>query len=320
MFEEVKPTILLILLLATGFAFAQDTLPVTAVMQHIPDRKPNPTRVFLAASGSVAGYGFSLAELSHAWYKNYPQTSFHFFNDNNDWLQVDKAGHVFGTYTVGRMSREVWRWAGLGRKKQIWIGGLSGAAFMTVIEVLDGYSSNWGFSLGDMAANLGGSGLLIAQELAWNEQRVHLKFSFHKNTYADPVLSQRANNLFGRRGWEHVLKDYNGQTYWASVNLKSFLKKSKIPAWLNIAVGYGAEGMFGGSENRAKDANGNVYFDRTDIPRRRQWYLSPDIDLTKIKTKSKLIKTAFFLLNAIKIPAPSLGFSKKGIEWNWLHF
>lgn len=320
MFEAVKPSLLLILLLATEFAFTQDSLPVQVSKQDLPDGKPKPARIFMATGASMVGYGLGLAELSHAWYQNYPQTSFHFFNDNNTWLQVDKAGHLFGAYTAGRMSMEVWRWAGLSRKQRIWIGGLSGTAFMTVIEVLDGYSSGWGFSLGDMAANLSGSGLLIAQELAWNEQRIHLKFSFHQNIYTDPVLNQRANTIFGSRGWERMLKDYNGQTYWASVNLKSFFKKSDLPSWLNIAVGYGADGMFGGTENMAKDANGTVYFSRTDIPRRRQWYLSPDIDLTRIKTKSKLLKTTFFLLNAIKIPAPSIGFSKKGIEWNWLHF
>ena len=45
--------------------------------------------------------------------------------------------------------------------------------------------------------------------------------------------------------------------------------------------------MFGARENRAKDPAGNIIFDRTNIARVRQWYLAPDIDLTKIKTKSK---------------------------------
>jgi hypothetical protein len=78
--------------------------------------------------------------------------------------------------------------------------------------------------------------------------------------------------------------------------------------------------MFGGTENRLKDKNGFILFDRTDVPRYRQWYLAPDIDLTKIKTKSKFLRSTFFLLNSLKFPAPSIGFSKKGIEWNWLHF
>ena len=47
-----------------------------------------------------------------------------------------------------------------------------------------------------------------------------------------------------------MLKDYNGQTYWLSANLKSFFPGSNIPPWLNVAIGYGADGMFGGFENK----------------------------------------------------------------------
>ena len=78
--------------------------------------------------------------------------------------------------------------------------------------------------------------------------------------------------------------------------------------------------MLGGTVNLLKDANGNIIFDRRDIPRIRKWYLAPDIDLTKIRTKKKWLKTTFFLFNSLKFPTPSIGFSKNGIEWNWLHF
>jgi hypothetical protein len=278
------------------------------------------TRVYLAAAGSVAGYTTTLIALSNAWYKNYPQSPFHFFNDANDWIQVDKAGHVFGAYTASKISTELWRWAGLSKKQRVLVGGISGAVYMTVIEVLDGFSSQWGFSAGDLSANVAGSSLFIAQELLWEEQRIQFKFSFHRNDYGTPALNQRADDLFGNSSLERMLKDYNGQTYWASVNLRSFFKKSGIPGWLNIALGYGATGMFGGTENMMKDKNGVIIFDRRDIARQRQWYLAPDIDLTRIKTKSKLLKTTFFLLNSLKFPAPSIGFSKKGVEWNWLHF
>jgi hypothetical protein len=56
------------------------------------------------------------------------------------------------------------------------------------------------------------------------------------------------------------LKDYNGQTYWASANFKSFFPKSNLPPWLGVSVGYGAEGLFGAEENVDTDENGNVYF------------------------------------------------------------
>ena len=328
MFGLLKKLMLITAVLFCHSLFAQDTMRVTVL--QVPGTQQssispttvysNKKRIYLAAFGSVTGYSGTLIALSNAWYKNYPQSSFHFFNDNNDWLQMDKAGHVFGAYTAGKMSMELWRWAGLSRKDRIIAGGLSGAIFMTTIEVLDGFSSQWGFSVGDLTANLAGSGLFIAQELAWDEQRVQVKFSFHRNDYGSTALNQRADGLFGSKSLERMLKDYNGQTYWLSANLKSFFKKSALPVWLNIAVGYGADGMFGGSENLLKDNTGNILFDRRDISRLRQWYLAPDIDLTKIKTKSKLLKTGLFLLNSLKFPAPSIGFSKKGIEWNWVHF
>lgn len=320
MFEVVKKTLFIVFLLYSLTGICQDS--THEVISALPPAAmpKNKTRIYIAAAGTAVFYGSSLAALSNTWYKRYPQTSFHFFNDNDAWFQMDKAGHVFSAYTTGKMGTEFWRWAGLSRKQQIIAGGLSGAAFMTVIEVLDGFSAGWGFSIGDMTANLAGSSLFIAQQLAWDEQRIQVKFSFHSNDYRDEELNARANSLFGRRTIERMIKDYNGQTYWLSVNLKSFAKKSNLPAWLNIDLGFGAEGMFGGTENVLKDANGNIIWDRRDVPRFRRWYLSPDIDLTRIKTKSKFLKTTFFLLNSLKFPAPAIGFSKKGIEWNWVHF
>jgi uncharacterized protein YfiM (DUF2279 family) len=292
---------------------------------HLEGRMANYTirnkqRIRLVTAGNIVGYGGAMVGLYSAWYKNYPQTSFHFFNDNKEWLQVDKVGHMYAAYIESKASMEMWRWAGLERKKRIWIGGLSGAAYQTVIEVLDGFSEGWGWSWGDFAANVAGSGLLIGQELAWDDQRIQFKFSFHKKNYGEAQLNQRADNLYGTSLAERMLKDYNGQTYWLSANLKSFFKQSNLPPWLNIAVGYGAEGMFGGTTNSWKDPVSGNNINRTDISRYRQWYIAPDVDLTKIKTKNKFLKTAFFVLNSFKFPAPSLGMSKKGVAINWFHF
>lgn len=277
-------------------------------------------RIRLVTAGNIIGYGGSMVALYAAWYKDYPQSKFHFFNDNHEWLQVDKVGHMYAAYIESKGSMEMWRWAGLPRKQRIWIGGLSGAAYQTVIETLDGFSSEWGWSWGDFTANCLGSGLLISQELLWNEQRIDLKFSFHRKNYGEPMLNERADSIYGSNFLSRMLKDYNGQTYWLSANLKSFFPKSNIPKWLNVAIGYGAEGMFGAEENVGKNKYGTVIFDRRDIQRYRQWYLAPDINLTKIKTKSKFVKSALFVLNSFKFPLPSIGFSKKGVEWNWVHF
>ena len=125
------------------------------------------------------------------------------------------------------------------------------------------------------------------------------------------MLEQRADELYGESFYERMLKDYNAQTYWFSFNMRSFMPQSNIPAWLNIAVGYGGDGMFGGFRNAWKNEAGSE-ITRFDIPRVRQFYLAPDIDFTRIKTRSKFLKTSFALLNAFKCPAPALMIDSKG--------
>lgn len=190
---------------------------------------------------------------------------------------------------------------------------------MASIEYLDGRSAAWGWSWGDIAGNTIGTSLFAIQQLGWDEQRVQLKFSAHLNKYDGPI-KWRANDLFGQTMPALLLKDYNAQTYWFSFNLKSFLPRSKLPAWLNLAAGYGANGMWGGFGNKAYDKNGILIFDRTDIPRRRQWYLSPDVDFTKIRTKSKVLRTLFYMLNMIKTPLPALEYSRGKWRVHALYF
>ena len=293
-------------------------LPVLAIAQDTAVTRANPGRVRLVAGLNVAAYTGSLLVLNETWYKGYPRTAFHTFNDSREWQQVDKVGHAWSAYSIGKYSSDIWQWAGLPHRKAVWIGGLSGAGYLTVIELLDAHSARWGWSWADMGGNVVGSGLFISQELMWNEQRLQFKFSSHKKSY-DASLRARADDLFGSSLPEQVLKDYNGQTYWLSINLKSFFPSSNLPAWLNIAGGYGAEGMLGGFENKWTNPDGNLVT-RYDIPRRRQFYIAPDIDLTKIKTRKKGVRTLLNILNAVKIPAPTLEFSGGKIKGHWLYF
>lgn len=285
-----------------------------------PDFPYNKKRVRWVAAANIAGYGATMAGLYAAWYSQYPQGRFHTFNDIGEWQQIDKIGHVFSTYAAGKASMEMWRWTGIDRKKRIWIGGLSGTAYAMIIETLDGFSTEWGWSWGDVGANLLGSGLLISQELAWDEQKIQMKFSAHRRSYSDPVLNARTRDLFGKGTAERLLKDYNGQTYWLSTGIKTIFPNARVPQWLQISVGTGAEGMFGARDNTDKDALGNISFDRRDIPRFRQWYLAPDIDLSKIKTKKKGVRVLLTMLNVFKFPTPALEYGNGRFRWRWLLF
>jgi len=250
----------------------------------------------------------SLIGLNQLWYADYPQSKFHTLNDNDEWLQMDKLGHVFSSYQMSRVGANVLEWSGESQKNQLIYGSTLGLAFLTTVEVFDGFSAEWGFSWGDMIANVSGTGLFVGQELLWDEQRLTLKYSFHQTDFATQNPDKLGNGFL-----EEVLKDYNGQTYWLSANIHSFFKESKIPKWLNVAVGYGADGMLSGKE----DVNNLIISPQ----RKRQYYLSLDVDLTKIKTNSHVLKSVFDVLNVIKVPFPTLELdSKNGFKAHFIYF
>lgn len=255
------------------------------------------------ASGALIG-------LNQLWYADYPKSDFHFINDNAEWMQMDKVGHLYSSYHIGRFGAEALNWSGASKKNQLIYGASIGFVFLTAVEVMDGFSAEWGASMGDVVANASGTALYVSQELIWNEQRIVPKFSFHATEYA-----KYRSDLLGSSIQEQILKDYNGQTYWFSANLYSFAKKSKIPKWLNLALGYGAEGMIG--EN---DQKNSVIFP-IKPEKYRQFYISLDLDLTKINTKFHFLKTIFSVLNTVKIPAPTLEYSpQKGFKFHPLYF
>ena len=250
----------------------------------------------------------TLISLNQLWYADYEKSKFQTINDNNEWLQMDKFGHVFSSYQLGRIGASALKWSGSSKKDQLLYGGTLGFVFLAAVEVMDGFSKEWGFSWGDIAANGIGTGLFIGQELLWDEQRIAVKFSFHQTNNAN-LSPDKLGNSFN----EQVLKDYNGQTYWLSANIHSFLKTEKIPKWLNLAVGYGANGMFSGS----KDIENQLL---TNSSRYRQYYLSFDVNLEKIKTNSHILKTILSVFNTIKVPFPTLEFSKNRLVFHLLYY
>ncbi len=255
----------------------------------------------------------SLIALNNAWYSQYPRGPFQLYNDSKEWQQIDKVGHAYSAYWMAQFSSSLFRWSGITRKKAAIYGAGMGIAYLSVIEILDGFSTEWGFSLADMAANTGGSLLYASQEYLWQEQRIQFKFSSHLRQYSDPELALRTQQKFGKFIPERILKDYNAQSYWLSINLKSFAPNSKLPAWLNVAIGYGADNMYGGYENQWLDKNTGIYHDRRDIVRYRQLFFSPDIDLSKIKIHGKT-PTVCKVLNGLKLkfPLPTLEINSLG--------
>ena len=238
--------------------------------------------------------------LSTQWYSKEDRRSFHTFNDNKQWLQMDKIGHVFSAYQTGRIGIDVLKWANVDDKKAAIYGGSLGFLFLSGVEVLDGFSKDWGFSWGDFGANTFGAGLAISQELLFGKQVAIIKMSYHPTDFRE-----YRPNVLGESEQAGILKDYNGQTHWLSLNLKDITQADYMPDWLSISGGYSGTGMFGGSENPMANSNGVSI---PNVNRYRQYYISLDIDLERIPTKSKFLKTTLKALNFIKVPLPTVRF------------
>lgn len=281
-------------------------------------KRYNTALIFTATTYTAFSIG-----LYNTWYKKFEQEPFHLFNDWGEWGHMDKLGHVHTAYLQGVLCFQGARWTGLSKKKSILTGMVCGTLFQSTIEVMDGFSSKWGFSIPDMAANLTGTSIFALQQHYWDEQRISIKVSSIPKSYSRELFYatngtaatsayNRANDLFGANFFERFLKDYNAQTYWASVNVHSFLHEgNKWPKWLNVAVGHSAENMYGGYNN-TWEKDGLTFSLDDKYPRYHQFYLGLDVDLPKLNPKNPFLKTICSVFNIFKIPSPALEINTQG--------
>ncbi len=267
--------------------------------------------------GSIALY--------KSWYEDFPRSKFHFYNDMGEWRMMDKTGHVFSTYNQSWLAYRGWKWAGAEEEAAILSGMACGLVFQTTIEIMDGFSARWGFSWPDMASNILGGGIFVGQQLGWKEQRIRIKSSYTPVTYTTSpsqidLINDRTKALYGNGFLQRWLKDYNGQTTWISANIHSFLPNTAVPQWLNVSLGYGAQNMLGGYKNQW-EIDGQVYDFEEVFPRYSQWYISLDVDFSKIKTPSPFLRSLLDVLNVLKFPFSTLEINTLGeVKFHLIRF
>ena len=253
---------------------------------------------------SASAYAVTLVGLDRLWYSDFERESFHFFNDNHEWNQVDKVGHFYSAFHISSGSHRILQWAGVSNEKaELW-GALTSVIVMTPIEIFDGFSSAYGASYGDLIANSSGTLFFYGQQKLWGEIRLQPKISFRKSGYAE-----LRPNVLGSNLPEQMLKDYNGQTYWLSVNLSKFIH-GNFPKWLNLAVGYGATGMVAASEAQNQELGYHSS---------RQYYLSLDLDFSEYESKSKFVNSLLYVVSMIKIPSPTLSLNRQELKFHFFY-
>lgn len=275
------------------------------------DRKVN-IGIFIKAGIVLWLFFFSLMYMF--WYAKNDMNEFHFFNDLHGWRRMDKIGHFYFSFQSAYLFGFWMILLGFEKIKAAQYAFVLGFMVLFPIEILDGFSEAWGFSISDLCANT--LGCLFASFLLSRKKlpSIFPKFTFHLTAFA----SLRPN-LLGDNFLFQCIKDYNGQTYWLSLRLSDVFKTKIFPPWLLLSIGYGAEGMIGSDDN--KFTSNGKYFDMTSIVRYSQWYISFDIDWTYILPQNRYILHGFYFLNFFKIPAPTLEFNNQnGLRFHWIYW
>jgi hypothetical protein len=291
-------------------------LPVTLSAQEIESARDSlkieKGTLYKALAFTGAYYATSIYVMNKTWYKDKEKVPFHFYNDNSGYLQVDKFGHMLGGYVYSYIGYFGFLKLGASRKEALIFGSTLGFVLQFPIEIMDGVHEGYGFSWGDIAANMMGSTLVYGQELLFKEQVVKYKFSYWESEY-----TKNSNGYYGKTTMNRLLKDYNGHTYWFSVPLNKFVFRQTLLPWFNIAFGYGANGMYGEFENI-------INYNGVAIPeteRYRQFLFSLDIDWTRIKTESKFLQLLFKGMTFVKLPFPTLEYNSKGqFKGYWIYY
>ena len=258
-------------------------------------------------------YAGSMIGLAQLWYKDQPKSSFQFFNDNAHWLQMDKMGHAYSAYWIQNRSDALLRWSGLNKNASLVASGVYSFVFQGTFEVLDGFAADYGFSYGDVIANASGVVLYTGQQLLFEKQIATPKFSYWPSEYAAYRPAVLGSNFS-----EQLLKDYNAQTYWLSINVSDVTPaKWKIPKWICVSVGYSI------SEKLKSDQSHYVIQDNQEtisFNAYRRYLLSLDVDLSRIPVKKPWLKALLSNFNALKIPFPTIEFSQRGTRGYWLYY
>src|ERR1035437_5737540 len=118
-----------VLIFLCKMTFANDSLSI---------KKSNKKLYYLVGSEAMT-YTAGYIGLSYLWYSGFPRSSFHLFNDQKEWLQMDKFGHCFSTYWIARSNFKLLQWADASDNVALWGGIASSWLFISTIEVFDGF-------------------------------------------------------------------------------------------------------------------------------------------------------------------------------------
>jgi hypothetical protein len=251
------------------------------------DPEIKPLRLAGVASLTLIAYGAAYGLVfEKGWWDENGGRGFHFENDFEYALNLDKFGHFAAGVVLGEFFYEGYHWAGASEFQSYLFAGLSALATHIAIDVKDGFAPSWGFSIFDVLSGGLGGFLPMAERYVPVFKYVDLKWSYwiNSNAYYDHEHAA-SGGVF--------TDDYVNQTFWASFKPYRLLPESVrkyYPSWLAIAVGLSIdEKVFTGAPHP-----------------RREVYVALDYDLEAFRPQSRFARFAIKMLNYFKLPAPTI--------------
>lgn len=199
-------------------------------------------------TGSVAivgaVYGTAWTWVSAAWWtRKNASKGFVFLDEGAFGLDTyaggsDKLGHYYANYLMNRGFAGILEWGGFSRTASIVSSTLLTTAFFSAVEVKDAYHLNYGFSAGDVIANLGGQGTALALMLSPSlDEAISVKLMYFPSSDFFRALSTE--------GPLNTPEDYTGQTFMLSYHLASLPMVKQEPSlrllrYVDLSLGYGS--------------------------------------------------------------------------------
>jgi hypothetical protein len=226
-----------------------DTQAEEAKPKAVPFGEPPPPSAGFPwkKTGSVvivgAIYGTAWTWVSAAWWtRKNASKGFVFLDEGAFGLETyaggsDKLGHYYANYLMNRGFAGILEWGGFTRTASIVSSTLLTTAFFSAVEVKDAYHLNYGFSAGDVIANLGGQGTALALMLSPTlDEAISVKIQYFPSSDFFHALSTE--------GPLNTPEDYSGQTFLLSYHLASLPLVKQSPSlgllrYVDLSLGWG---------------------------------------------------------------------------------
>jgi len=244
-----------------------------------------PWKLALVSGSVLSVYGVSyFLVFGKSWWGTEPQP-FHFENDFEYALNLDKLGHLYSGILMGEFFYDGLIWSGLSHiPARIFAGGFASLTHVG-IDIKDGLGP-WGYSIWDVIAGSVGGFWPYLKDICPLLEPLKFKATYWKHSQAY---------------WNHQDKtiftdDYVNWTYWLSFKTEWLFPKSARPYWpdwLYIAAGVSVDDI--------------AVIEDDGINGSREYYVSLDVDLDGIiKPKKYVYNRLLTYITTIKLPTPSI--------------